>query len=149
MSFLILSVSCLFYKITAIMSFLCLILWHITHGFSAIIQQLSGQLYWAVTGDTFVWGESIILMTEETVWVNNGYRKNIFSAFIWYLCHQCFMGVEWFIYLYDCLIIIIYSYIYYNVVKPSHLLDHTNPKCEETGYNVLYRYVLCTVLEYW
>ena len=25
-------------------------------------------------------------------------------------------------------------------------LDHTNPKCEETAYNVLYCYVLCTVL---
>ena len=32
------------------------------------------------------------------------------------------------------------------VVKPSHLPDHTNPKCEETDYNVLYCYVLCTVL---
>ena len=32
------------------------------------------------------------------------------------------------------------------VVKPSHLLDHMNPKCEETTYNVLYCYILCTVL---
>ena len=36
----------------------------------------------------------------------------------------------------------------YIVVKPSHLLDHMNPKCEETADNVLYYYVLCTVLEY-
>ena len=36
--------------------------------------------------------------------------------------------------------------MFYHVVKPSPLLDHTNPKCEETVYNVLYCYVLCTVL---
>ena len=28
-------------------------------------------------------------------------------------------------------------YNYFIVVKPSHLLDHTNTKCEETAYNVL------------
>ena len=33
-----------------------------------------------------------------------------------------------------------------HVVKPSHLLKHTNPKCAEPAYNVLYCYVLCTVV---
>ena len=33
-----------------------------------------------------------------------------------------------------------------HAVKPSHLLNHTNYTCEETAYNVLYLYVLCTVL---
>ena len=33
-----------------------------------------------------------------------------------------------------------------SVVKPSHLLDHRNHKCEETAYDVLYCYVLCTVM---
>ena len=29
--------------------------------------------------------------------------------------------------------------LYYKVVaKPSHLLNHMNPKCEDTAYNVLY-----------
>ena len=31
-------------------------------------------------------------------------------------------------------------------MKLSHLLDHTNSQREETAYNVLYCYVLCTVL---
>ena len=40
--------------------------------------------------------------------------------------------------------------LYYDVVvKPSHLLDHTNPKCEETDYNVLYCYVCKLSLHTW
>ena len=30
-----------------------------------------------------------------------------------------------------------------HVVMPSHLLDHTNHKCEETAYGMLYCYALC------
>ena len=38
---------------------------------------------------------------------------------------------------------------YYSVVKPSHLLDHRNPKSKKMAYNVLYCYVLCIVLIYY